>query len=328
VRAWGKRRIFRFFNAESGCDGERRGPDLYGVLMTTSRQRPGDPELAMIEALELALEEPGHVFTDLDEELESMLEHHLLALPDRSLGGSCSLIVKPLGRSAVRRFRERQADPIARKRALPDLYLRYAWDCKQAGKDGYPDEFLGSGPQWCGDIYSAQEIEQAGAWLYARGHITGFLSNNSDAPVRVEITADGADIIERSQSVHDTQQPDFQTGTHFHTTISDSNVNLAQQSKNVTQTQDNRSGAAAAIELVDAVLKQAAELPPTSQSAIEEAASALRVEAVGPARGEKLRELSNKVFTALVTAGAVNGMNDLGARVLPHLQRVLEAVGS
>lgn len=296
--------------------------------MTTARPRPGDPELAMIEILELAINEPGHTFSDLGPEIEAMFERHLFAeVTDETVGGTCSVRVKPMGRSAVRRFRERQANKIDRKRALPDKYLRYIWERHEAGSHGTPSDFLATEPHWCGDVYTAAEVERAGAWLYERGFVTGVLMNNSDAPIRVEITSVGADRVENRQSVH--EQPVTPTANnHFHNTITGGNVNVAQQAAHFTQTQDNRSGAAAALELADAAVERVSHLPSEHRAGVAAAASDLRDEAQGPARGQRLRELSNKVFTAVVTAGAVNGANDLGAQLMPHLQKVLEAIGS
>jgi hypothetical protein len=47
------------------------------------------------------------------------------------------------------------------------------------------------------------------------------------------------------------------------------------------------------------------------------------MEATGPARAERIRELSNKIVTNAVTAGASAGVTDVVQHLLPHLTRVL-----
>ncbi|MBF4616419.1 hypothetical protein [Curtobacterium sp. VKM Ac-1376] len=295
--------------------------------MTVERVRPGDPELAMIETLETAIREPGHTFNDLDPNIEAFIEQHLFGEAEgKTLDGGFSIRIKPMGRSAVQRFRSRQVDAVARKRALPDLYLRYVWERCNAGSDAYPDKFLETEPHWCGDVYTAAELERAGTWLLERELIDGVKMANSDAPIRAKITADGEDVIEGGRSVHD-PAPSARGSSHFMTSIHGGNVQIAQQSSHVTQSQDNRSGAAAALELVDAVLAQVSELPAAQQVSVNSAAEELRGEAEGHARESVLQQLGNKVFTAAVVAGATAGSNTIAAQLMPHLAKLLHAIG-
>ncbi|WIB65781.1 hypothetical protein [Curtobacterium sp. MCBD17_040] len=152
------------------------------------------------------------------------------------------------------------------------------------------------------------------------------MMNNSDAPVRVTITPTGEEVVEASRSVH--EHVAGAGGSSMVTNISGGNVNLAQHSQHVTQTQDNRTGSAAALDLVDAIRAQIAELPATERQPVETATAALHAEAAGQARPALLRELSNKAVTAAVRAAATAGATDLVQHLMPHLQHVLTAVGA
>ena len=291
--------------------------------MTSLSDRPGDPELRVIETLEQAIADPGHTFTEPDRGLVAAIEGELYGrFVDYTMDGSCSLNVGPAGYAAVDAFRARQSDAAARRRNLMDQYLRYVWEQADQGSDAYPDRFAATKPIWCGDVYTAQEIERAGKWLHDRELIGGVMANNSSAPIRARITPRGEDVVERGRSVWDeSTQPG---GAQF--VISGGNNQIASHSQHVSQKQDNRSGAAAVLELVAEIRRHLPELADEERPAVEVTLGELEAEAEGPARGARLRELSNKAVTAAIAAGASAGATQIVERLMPHLQNVMAAI--
>jgi hypothetical protein len=169
---------------------------------------------------------------------------HLEALADEGLirlqktagfsGWSCD-VLSP-GLDLIEQLHERRDNPLRRRQAARDAFLRWLFDCTLNGdaspsaEDFFPSEF-GS---YYGRTFTDREIEAASEWLRDEGYLKG-QSFYGGGILRPVITTKGERVVESERSVNaDAQQPAPYSVTTVNVTGSGNNV--AANSSNVSQT--------------------------------------------------------------------------------------------
>lgn len=122
-------------------------------------------------------------------------------------GWSCALTTR--GAELIDDLRRRRGDPVARRKAARDALLRWLYEQKVSGTEwpSLPNMRNSLLAYYYGEPFSAEEIDQAGAWLKTRGYIKGDGSAQTDGPVRPAVTAKGEDLVEAGRSVGDVERP-------------------------------------------------------------------------------------------------------------------------
>lgn len=170
---------------------------------------------------------------DVVNELE-LLEREGLVTAHHSLAGLNGVFVLPAGKSAAGTFDQARRDVILRRRQLQDDFLRWLYEeIEVNGRGPTPDDFLHSGANFYGVVYTAEELMKAGARLKEGAYIDGQEAWQYSAPLRPRLTAKGRHTVEQGRSVHDPVHP--APTQHFETHVQGpANVSIA--SSQVSQT--------------------------------------------------------------------------------------------
>ncbi|MFK0181645.1 hypothetical protein ACIQVR_37440 [Streptomyces xanthochromogenes] len=197
--------------------------------------------------------------------------------------GDPAASLTPAGLQWVRERRRRRADPRARSATARTGLLTWLWEQKNHGA-GYPIvEGVRRSPHSLheGERLTPEEIDRAGAYLLAKGLITGPKSWPTEGPVRAEITAEGQDCVEHFDGDVSAYERRNRTGnTTFN--IGENTGNIAANSRDFTMNATtNKDGIdPAAVVMLARALRQAApalELP--EEDALEFTQLATRLEA-------------------------------------------------
>ncbi|MFB8190382.1 hypothetical protein ACFC14_13725 [Microbacterium sp. NPDC055988] len=184
--------------------------------------------IAEIGEAELALSRD-----DVVNELE-LLDEEGLVTAHHSLAGLNGVFVLPAGKSAAESFDKARRDVVLRRRQLQDDYLRWLYEEIEVNGHGpTPDDFLRSGANFHGVVYTAEELMKAGARLKEGAYIDGPEAWQYSAPLRPRITAKGRHAVEQGRSVHDPVYP--APTQHFETHVQGpANVSIASSQVNQT----------------------------------------------------------------------------------------------
>lgn len=224
---------------------------------------------------------------------------------DERFSGAWLATPTSAGRRAWDEFEQARQSPRARRRHMRDEYLMWLYDQHEDGRSPTADEFLDSGAAFQGSAYTLEDLERTGEWLLEREFIKGPMVWGRADPIRPQITAKGEYYVEGNHSVHET--PAVAGNTTFNNTIHGPAM-LAQNSDNITQTQNINGWKDDALSLADAVLQLAATMPENAKLA--DIAVALKDEVQSEGRPAKVREFVDNLAKALATGagGALGGM--------------------
>lgn len=186
----------------------------------------------------------GPLFEGQDQEEASATAEHLTALEEEGLirvqatlgrsGWSCD--VRAAGLDFIEQLHRRRDDPLLRRQAARDAFLRWLFDCTLNGQTSpNSDAFFRSGyGSFYGRPFTEREIKAASEWLRDEGYLTGRSSFGAGI-ARPVITTEGEKLVESERSVNTpAQQPAPYSVTTVNVTGSGNNV--AANSSHVTQT--------------------------------------------------------------------------------------------
>lgn len=186
----------------------------------------------------------GPLFDGQEQDEARATAGHLQALEESGLirlqktmgwgGWSCDVLAP--GLDLTEQLHERRDNPLRRRQAARDAFLRWLFDCTLNGdtspsaEDFFPSEY-GS---YYGRTFTDREIETASEWLRDEGYLKG-QSFYGGGILRPVITTKGERVVESERSVNaDAQQPAPYSATTVNVTGSGNNV--AANSSNVSQT--------------------------------------------------------------------------------------------
>jgi hypothetical protein len=166
------------------------------------------------------------------------LEREGLIQLQKTLGwGGWSCDVLSPGLDLIEQVRLRRDDPLRRRQAARDAFLRWLYDCTVDGdvspnRDAFLQSEYGS---YYGRPFTEQEVKAASEWLKDQGYITG-VSAFGAGVVRPEITTKGENVVEFDRSVNADAQPPVAPYSVTTVNVTGSGNNVAANSSDVTQT--------------------------------------------------------------------------------------------
>lgn len=145
-----------------------------------------------------------------------------------SFGGIGSVILKQDGLDVAKEYRTFMKNKVRRNKACRDAYLRWLYEGDDAPGDFHSEcTFYGS-------PYSEQELKDAKNWLDEEGFIVGKKTADNDI-YYAEITSKGTRAVESGRSVNDWHLGGISMTDRSINITGSNNVNVAQDSSNVTQ---------------------------------------------------------------------------------------------
>jgi len=271
-----------------------------GLIVELSSESAGQPvnHREVLDGSPAGLDAPA-----LSAHVHALAESGYVVLDERASG---AWLVRPRasGLNAWRDLDGRRKTPRERRRRMRDDYLIWLYDQHEEGKSPSADSYLETGANFLGLLYTQEDLELTGEWLKERNFIRGPGVWGRPDPLRPQLTAKGTMYVEEGLSVHET--PASAGSTSYHNVIHGSAI-VAQNSQNVTQTQNINTWKDQARELADAVA-QLAQLTP-SDGDLSKVAVDLREEIDGDADPGHVRVFVDNLVKALGTGvgGALGG---------------------
>jgi DNA-binding PadR family transcriptional regulator len=246
--------------------------------------------------------------------------------------GAPAASLTPRGLRWIHERRERRADPRARSAAARTGLLTWLWEQKEQGR-GFPVvEGILESPHslFEGVRLTPGEIDRAGAYLLAKGLITGSRSGQSEGPVRAEITAEGQDCVEHFDGdVSSYERRNSSGNTTFNITENTGNIaaNSRDFTMNATTSKDGIN--LEQVVLLARALRQAVpalELPEDDASEISQLATRLETEAnTGSPDPARLQRWGGNII-AILNSPVVSGA--LGSVLAAYTGTVLPGLPS
>lgn len=180
-----------------------------------------------IEALEKDPGKFGFSTASLENDLEAMKSWGLLDFW-ASFGGIGSVMLKQDGLDVAKEYRTFMKNKVRRNKACRDAYLHWLYEGDDA-PGGFHSECT-----FYGSPYSEQELKDAKKWLDEEGFIVGKKTADNDI-YYAEITSKGTRAVESGRSVNDWHVGGISMTDRSINITGSNNVNVAQDSSNVTQ---------------------------------------------------------------------------------------------
>jgi hypothetical protein len=144
-----------------------------------------------------------------------------------SLQGIGTVMVEQPGFDAAQEFTAMRSSKVRRNRACRDDYLHWLYDSDTIGNFLDTRSFLGT-------PYTEQELKDAKNWLKGEGFLTGPATADDDI-YYPQITSEGIKVVESGESVNSWSTKGISVNDNSINIHGSSQVNVAQGSKNVKQ---------------------------------------------------------------------------------------------
>lgn len=163
----------------------------------------------------------------IDSDLKAMKARHWVEY-FHSLAGINGAIIKQAGVDAAKEYRAYMKNKARRNRACRDAYLHWMYEGEDASHD-----FRGA-HTFHGSPFSEQEIKDAKNWLNDEGFIKGSKTGDNEI-YYAQITSKGIRAVESDRSVNDWHAGGITLNDRSIRITDSTNINVAQDSENVTQ---------------------------------------------------------------------------------------------